>query len=83
MTDNGHNFFTDNLGGAVCGHFRLAHIVFNHQLDLAAEYSAFGVPLGNDQFGGLDGGNTVGCQVAGMGTDNRDLDDFRLLSCSR
>ena len=71
---DGHDLVGDQLGRGVGGQFGLTLVVLRHQFDVLAQHAALGVGFFNDDLGGIEAGDAVRGQVAGMGALHADFD---------
>ena len=67
----------DQLGGGVRRHFRLAGVVLDEEFDFLPQDAAPGVDVLDHQFGGLDGRQAVGRQIAAVRAGDAELDRVR------
>src|SRR5208282_5494537 len=72
--DHGHFVLVNQLAGLECGLARVTGVVFDHELKLAAQHAAFGIPFGDRQLGPANLALSFRRIVAGERIDIADLD---------
>ena len=78
--DNSVDFFRNQFGGRIGGHFGFALVVLRHNFNGAAKQTALGVGLIHNDFYRVQAGNAVRSQVAGLSPLHADLDGISSLS---